>query len=653
MAITVGLDIGTKTIAGAVMTGSAKKLHLLDFFVEKIPELAISGHGPLSSETVDLEAGLPPSLGELIKKVLAERKLDGADIVASLDAKDCIIRDRIKVPFTRPEQIVKTIHFEAESHLATFDVEDMVLEFHKVAEMGEESMLILLAFPNKVVAERLATLKEGGVDPVALDLDAAALFNAFALTPTFDPKRTTLLVDIGATTTKVLLIEAGNLKMMRSLRLAAFLGAPASRQIAAPVGAGVGAASTGGSSGTGFDIAESLSIEARFDEIESALRRLDPLGPESVSLGLGDDDEPIAILSDDEYEKIIRGEEPGAPAAAAPEPMSAGEAPAAALAGAQAGGGVAAPAFTYQDFLERLGIEIQRTFSTSFSSPIELIVLTGGMSQRDEARRFFAENYDVETISLDFGDSFQVENSVPREDLNRQGAVAVGLAVKELGRDRLGFDFRKNQFRYERRFEKLKFPLLSLSILACALFLWTSFDQLGKFQQRKDQARFVQGKAMEYFESFFSEKPRLDDEGLLMSAARQRKSSWDKLLGKGEEVPAYLNEVEAVVDIAEVFKAAKSQKGIFFDVERLDLNFQLRTRKGGAAKAESTPELEATVVYSADVFNTGEELRALFKSQSKMWEASPQESQSGRDGSKFKVTLTLSLKKDFASRLAR
>ena len=42
----------------------------------------------------------PMSVGELLARIVEERKLKGLDTVTAVDAKDCIMRE-ISVPFTR------------------------------------------------------------------------------------------------------------------------------------------------------------------------------------------------------------------------------------------------------------------------------------------------------------------------------------------------------------------------------------------------------------------------------------------------------------------------------------------------------------------------------------------------------------------------
>ena len=649
MATYLGLDIGTKTITGVVVTGSGKKIQIDSVFVEEIPDLVGLADGPPTAEAVDLESGLPPSVGEVVKKILEDRKLVGVEVVASVDAKDCVIRDRISVPFTRSDQIDKTIAFEAENHLITFDVDEMVLEYHKVEEQGNSSTLILLAVPDQAVEKRLEVLKEGGVDPVALDLDGAALFNAFRMTPMYDPETSTLVVDVGATTTNVVLIEKGALKMVRSLRLGAFLGVQPALQLAEPAGVGAGGPESGD-----FELPDSSSIEARFSEIENALRRIDSPGEDgghgdaaanlddaiNAAFG-GSGDEPIAILSDDEFAQVsdkgvgtLATGEPGA------GPTDAGE---------------AAGQYDYAEFLRRLGLEIQRTFSTTMFGQVDLVCLTGGMSHREEARQFFTENFDIDTVKLDFGgsrDNFEIAvDDDQREELNRCGAVALGLATKELGRDGLGLDFRKKHFRYERRFERLKFPLLSLGVMTCALFLFTSFDMLKKWRSRGQELEQIQTKEREYYEAFFGKLPPANAR-LLMTAVASQKKEWNGKLGKGAEIPTYLPEIDAIVDVAEVFKEAR-QQGYPFDVKTMNMSMQLKApRRAGKRKVRGqVAKLERDwVVDLTSNERIGEDLKRLFARHSKkqMWEVQTSER---TKGDVVSIKLVLTPKRNYLAKL--
>ena len=74
MATIVGLDIGTKTVTGAIVSGTPKKFRLVDFFVEEIPEISWESDGVPKSEEVDLSdddfGGIPVGVGEVIRRAL-------------------------------------------------------------------------------------------------------------------------------------------------------------------------------------------------------------------------------------------------------------------------------------------------------------------------------------------------------------------------------------------------------------------------------------------------------------------------------------------------------------------------------------------------------------------------------------------------------
>ena len=64
MALVVGLDIGTKTLTGAVFSGNVKKFRLVDYFTEEIEELRSGDYSE------DGEYVAPLSREELLAKVL-------------------------------------------------------------------------------------------------------------------------------------------------------------------------------------------------------------------------------------------------------------------------------------------------------------------------------------------------------------------------------------------------------------------------------------------------------------------------------------------------------------------------------------------------------------------------------------------------------
>ncbi len=663
MAQVVGLDIGTRTITGAVFTGTEKKFKLTDFFVEEIPSIDAA----TAASVAGGEIVTPPSLPEVLQRIFDGRNLRGLDVVAGLDTKDAIIRE-VPVPFVKDEHIRKTIHSEAETHFQTFDIEEAVLEYLKVEEMGDKSRVVLVAVRDGVIKDRLDTLKAAAIDPVALDLDAAALFNAFARTPTFDPGRTTLLLDMGATSTKAILVEKGQPKKIRSIRMDSYFARPGNRLLpepgaAAALGASGGPTANRGTAGRGaagctsvgevFPFSDSYSIEARFAEIENALRRLEPIAGEGAG-GISLGDEPIAILTDEEFDLVSEDAGP-AVATEAPPPLpelhlpdshlpelqradgrSNGIPPSSGAfsgpgngAGNGNGAGAPQPELNYGDYLERLGIELQRTFST-VGSEIELICLTGGMGQREEARRYFAAEFDVETIHLDFGDSFPM--SLPPDaqaKVGQVGAVAVGLGLKALGVDRVGFDFRKKQFRYEHKFERLKYPLLAVAVLTFCVFaqlVVNFYFEWDRYQWRIDEIR---RREVEEFEAFFGTK---NSSQLLVPQANTMKKNWEASMGKGGAgIPYFVDVVKALVEVAKAIQESKANVRI----DTIDFKMRTKPQQRGGIAAEAA----STVTLTTSEGLIGTRLEKLFGKPGGVFNCSASDHPAA--GGTNKVTLTL------------
>jgi type IV pilus assembly protein PilM len=603
MALVVGLDIGTHFLKGAVLSGSPGKFQLVDFFVEPIPH--VQGVLEDVDEGDDDETFVPDqSLDELIRNVLSERNLRSVDAIVAVDTKDCVIRE-ITVPFTREEQLRKTVPFEAENYFHAFDLEDVVLEYVKTGESEGRSRLILIALQNSTISERLELLKGAGCDPVAMDLDGAALANAFSSTPYFDVERSTLLVDMGASSSKVVLLEGGKLKKVRSLRLGSTVVGPA-RMIAQPAAVGEGAANESvAGDGASKLPSEEESLEARFQEIEDALQRLEPIssetqGAEDLEDDLEDDGDeldgpPIAILPDEEYGRLrdsVReelGEKAGV--SLSEEELTLGSQDLSVEPEASRGGSGTGASKEYQDYLERLAIEIQRTFATTqLGSPIELICLTGGLGYRDEARRFFSEEFDVDTVLWDFGDSVTTDLEPARmREVCSEAAVAVGLAMKGMGQDSIGIDFRKGAFRYEHRFERLKIPLLVSSILCLLLFLQTAFWAYQEYEFHTKRAKDFARESKKAYETFFGKELVAGRDPL--AATKAQRKTWE---GKGHSGRGrFISFVGATTDFASVL----NRTNIYYQLQDLTFKLQVersqqtRTRKAAWKGQKSSARL--------------------------------------------------------------
>ena len=647
MSFVVGLDIGTQKLKGVVLSGTPRAYRVVDVFIETIPSLggdSLNGGADGGGEEGggDDELHTPLSLDEFVRKVLRDRGLQNADIVVGLDSKDCGIRE-FPVPFKREDQIQKTVAFEAEQHFLAFDIEEVILEWMKVGESNGKSHLLLFAARKELIEDKLAVLRQADVDPSAVDLDAAALANAFSLSPYYDTTKSTLLIDMGATSTKIVLLEDGKLKKLRSLRSGAALLDPG-RMIAEPVVAG--ASVTGGDRGSSQEPIGGLfgedSIERRFQEIEEALRRLEPVSTDEFDLVPKDDalDAPIAILSDEDYDRVQETSLDGDPGTelvtSEPGVGDSGD-----------GEGRGGEGQDYRSYLERVGIEIQRTFATAqLNAPIELICLTGGLSQRDEARRFFQEEFDIETVQLDYGESLcgDLEPTRVRE-LGQEGSVALGYAAKGLGQDLFGVDFRKGPYRFEHRFEKLRFPVLNCAVLCFFVFLQLAYWSYQEYLGLKTTAVLYEEESADVYKTFFDKT--VAEGRNPVSAARAQKKRW-KDGGHGDR-DRFLPFDKIVQDIGNMITSAKIG---YFKMNQLDLSLRLqkkaatRSGRGGRSRGYSWRPSKSRLVLETDHNQANTDIERAFRSRKSGWFTAQVSLDRGARGAARKVTVDLSVKEN-------
>jgi Tfp pilus assembly PilM family ATPase len=549
MSLILGLDIGSTTITGAVFSGNQKKFRMVDFFIAEIPPV----HAGSDSDGDEYVPTM--SAAEVLAGVLKERNLRDIDVVTSVDAKDCIMRE-ISVPFTRDEQIRKTVFFEAENYFTGFDLENTVLDHIKTGEDDGSSSLIVSALNNDNIEAHLDFFKDVSIDPVSVDLDTCALFNAYKVSSVYDPDKTTLVVDMGTTSTKIVLVEGGELRKMRSCRLETGVSAAARMLLASRE-----AAEAEGDAGEDSAAAATgAPVDDRLKEIET-------------SLDIFEDEETSPSGS---MEDIGIDESP----------------PEADDAGAEEGGedyqgmfpGQVQEEFNYDDYLSRISLEIQRSLAgVSLGSSVELICVTGGMSDREEALGFFADEFETETVQLAFDNSFDMESKASDPELlGRHGAVAVGLGMKLLREDSIGVDYRKGAYRYEHKFERLKIPLIAASLLVFLFFLQATFWSFQEWQEENKRMKAFAKRNKEIYQYFFDEKLRSGSNPLVMM--RKKKKIWE---GRGAgDVPRFVNFSDAMRSFSEVMNNSE----VYFIVKSMDFKFRIKSRavRSGSGKGGST-----------------------------------------------------------------
>jgi type IV pilus assembly protein PilM len=486
----VGLDIGARHVKVCELEGSAKKFRISRFAVR---EFAVKDDGSPDED----------SLVEAIKKTFKEERLAKDSVVVALDSQDCIVRD-ISVPFRSDDQIAKVVKFEAESHLHSCSIEDVIVDYYKTGELGSRSKLLVFAARKKPLAQLLDVLRRADVEPTMVDLDAVALFTSISASGVLQKYKTVVAIDVGARTTSLFVSEFGALRLVRAVRVGA----------------------------------DSLTTAIRRD-LDVSFENAEEKKVRSLSAGGSTVAQDLLVLEEDE----------GAPPSSGRETeKSADELERDLL------------AHRREEFFERVAKDVSRSLATlRLEQPLEAIIVTGGGSRLTGIRESLERAFRVPVEEIDL--LAHVPHSLPGPVAGEAGVlapVAAGLALKQLGFDPVGLDFRQEEFRYQKTFDQIKVVLACCVSLIAILFLVM-------FARELDQLRRVRRTHSEIVARFHDEIAKvlpneaLDDTELdapsyMLVAVENKNRELQKKLGKGGDYPEIRS---ALVSWNEVSKALR------------------------------------------------------------------------------------------------
>ncbi len=196
---TVGLDIGSGLIKVAVIDHSKAQ-----------PELVHVAVAPLLADAiVEGEIMDPGIVADAITAALAEAGVTTKDVVTAVGGRDVIIK-KIQIERVKETQARELMRWEAEQHVP-FDMESVELDFQILDPDGSdpEMSVLLVAAKRELIEGKVRVLTDAGLNPVAVDVDAFALHNAFELNHPDAMSGTVALVNIGHEVTNVNIVEDG------------------------------------------------------------------------------------------------------------------------------------------------------------------------------------------------------------------------------------------------------------------------------------------------------------------------------------------------------------------------------------------------------------------------------------------------------------
>ncbi len=466
MASSLGIHLRPDGFDYVLLEGSAKRWTVKD-----------SGSGRLDPSAA------PKSLGRTLSEgIRLKGKVD--KVVLALPGSRALLRE-ISLPFTDRDKVHQVLKFEVESELYHLDVDEVLADFLTLAGERATPTLLVTVLPKEVVREALDVAAGAGWDPPVVDVAYAALANAVAA------------------------LDAGGTPLLRAAG-----GAGEEREDAE--------AASAADAPTAFLHVGSLECQLLIQAPDGALRaaRVLPFGWREVLRGL----EVAAATPAAEGEVLPPDADLAEVEARAAEEAAADEA-ADASAGADEGGGDDGDEEPHGRLF---GVDAEVPLGPSLDEAVALagperLAAFRRQLLREVRRGLAAHPVPVARLGL-LGDEVPgleedlaaaVGVPVARPDLGDAVAgacpIALGIGLRGVGVDRLGMNFRQEEFRYARGLERVEGPL-TLALVGLIAFL--VFDAGLHFKR----ARFLRAEADRIYRQAdvrveaLNERVRADDE---------------------------------------------------------------------------------------------------------------------------------------------
>jgi len=215
----VALDIGSYSVKLAQLRKSGKGYELLNF-----------GMIPLPPDTlVDGEIENPEAVTVVLRNIIKAEKLRNKNVVVGISGQSVIIK-KISVPLMSEDELAEMIREEASQYIP-FDIEEVHLDFQIVKADGEiptkkgeappdeekQMDVLIVAARKDTIQIILDVAKEVGLKVRVVDLAVFALENSFELNNEVDMETSVALVNIGASSTNVNVLDSGVTAFTRDL----------------------------------------------------------------------------------------------------------------------------------------------------------------------------------------------------------------------------------------------------------------------------------------------------------------------------------------------------------------------------------------------------------------------------------------------------
>lgn len=213
MASVIGLDIGTSAVRAAQVANGRRGSATL----ERIGQVALPVGAVHDGEIVD-----PGAVAAAISLLWRTFGFKGRRVALGLANQQVVVR-QVDLPYMAEPELRRSIAFQAQEHIP-IPVEHAVLDLQVIENLqlpdgARVSRIMLIAAQRSMVDAFISVVRRARLEPVGLDIHAFALLRALADVGVVDGGEGELLLDVGASTTNVVVHTGGMPRFVRILAL--------------------------------------------------------------------------------------------------------------------------------------------------------------------------------------------------------------------------------------------------------------------------------------------------------------------------------------------------------------------------------------------------------------------------------------------------
>ena len=197
----VGLDVGSSSIKAVELATRGKSGSF---------DLVRLGVAPLPAESIVQGAFLnAAAITDSIREAVSQAKIKTKNVAVAVSGHSVIVK-KVSLPSMTREELGEQIRWEAEQYIP-FDVNEVNLDFQILEGEGEAGQMevLLVAAKKDLIDDYVQVITEAGLTPVAIDVAAFAVENAFESNYEVGPNETVALVNIGAQVVNINIVSAG------------------------------------------------------------------------------------------------------------------------------------------------------------------------------------------------------------------------------------------------------------------------------------------------------------------------------------------------------------------------------------------------------------------------------------------------------------